>query len=153
MKNTYTVTVDGIQYQYPAGTSYQHIAQKLQAAYNNDILLVERNGKLCELGKVLDRDCTLKMITARDRPGIQTYERSAIFLMLKAFHDVVGSESVGHICVEYSLSHSLFITAKCSLKLGQQLLAQVESCIDGWQRNFWYDCCNLHYMVRFLCTY
>lgn len=28
MKTIYTVTVDGVQYQYPAGTSYQHIAKE-----------------------------------------------------------------------------------------------------------------------------
>lgn len=127
MKNTYTVTVDGVQYQYPAGTSYQHIAREVQPAYANDILLVERNGKLCELGKQLDRDCTLKMITARDRPGMQTYERSAIFLMLKAFYDIVGRERIERVCVEYSLSHALFITAEGSFQLDQKLLEQVEA--------------------------
>ena len=45
------------------------------------------DGKLCELHKPLDRDCSLKMITAQDIPGIQTYERSAVFLMLKAFYE------------------------------------------------------------------
>lgn len=127
MKNSYTVTVNGVQYQYPAGTSYQYIAQELQSSYSNDILLVERNGKLCELGKQLDRDCTLKMITGRDKPGMQTYERSVIFLMLKAFYDIVGRENIERICVEYSLSHSLFVTAKGSFELNQQLLEQVES--------------------------
>lgn len=127
MKNIYTVTVDGVQYQYPAGTPYQNIAQDVQAAYSNKILLVERNGKLCELGKRLDRDCTLKMITGRDRPGMQTYERSAIFLMLKAFYDVVGNERIACICVEYSLSHSLFVTAKGSFQLDSPLLERVES--------------------------
>ena len=112
MKNIYTVTVDGVQYQYPAGTSYQQIAREMQSAYSSDILLVERNGKLCELEKKLDRDCTLKMITGRDRPGAQTYERSAIFLMLKAFYDIVGEARIECICVEYSLSHALFVTAK-----------------------------------------
>ena len=79
MKNIYTVTVDGAQLQYPEGVSYEHIAQELQPAYPNDILLVKRNGRLCELGKRLDRDCTLTMITIQDKPGIQTYERRAIF--------------------------------------------------------------------------
>lgn len=98
MKNIYAVTVNGVQYQYPAGTSYQHIAQEFQSAYSHDILLAERNGKLCELGKQLDRDCTLKMITGQDGPGMQTYERSAIFLMLKAFYDIVGDERIECKC-------------------------------------------------------
>ena len=127
MKKIYTVTVDGIQHPYPEGTPYQDIAGELQPAYSNEILLVERDGRLCELGKQLDRDCTLKMITIQDKPGMQTYERSAIFLMLKAFYDIVGSEHIERICVEYSLSHALFITAQGSFRLDQPLLEQVES--------------------------
>ena len=118
MKKIYTVTVDGVQHQYPEGTPYQDIAGEVQSAYSNDILLVERDGRLCELGKQLDRDCTLKMITIQDKPGMQTYERSAIFLMLKAFYDIVGSEHIERICVEYSLSHALFITAQGGLPAG-----------------------------------
>lgn len=127
MKNIYTVTVEGVPHQYPAGTSYQHIAREFQPAYSHDILLVERNGKLCELERRLDRDCTLRMITGRDKPGMQTYERSAILLMLKAFYDIVGRERMECICVEYSLSHALFVTAKGAFQLDRQLLEQVES--------------------------
>lgn len=127
MQNICTVTVDGVKYQYPAGTSYEDIARAFQSSYSDDILLIELNGKLCELGKRLDRDCTLKMITYRDKPGMQTYERSAIFLMLKAFYDVVGKEHIERICVEHSLSHSLFITAEGAFQLDKQLLEQVES--------------------------
>ncbi len=127
MNKNYTVTVNGVSRSYPAGTTYQAIAADFQADYPSDILLVERNGKLCELAKKLDRDCTLKLITIQDKPGMQTYERSAIFLMLKAFYDVLGQECVDRICVEYSLSHALFITARGSFRLDQELLDRVEA--------------------------
>lgn len=127
MNKSYTVTVNGVSRSYPAGTTYQAIAADFHADYPSDILLVERNGKLCELAKKLDRDCTLKLITIQDKPGMQTYERSAIFLMLKAFYDVLGQECVDRICVEYSLSHALFITARGSFRLDQELLDRVEA--------------------------
>ena len=76
-KRMITVTVDGDAYTYPQGTSYRTIAADFQDRYPCDILLVNRDGRLCELHKSLDRDCTLQMLTARDKPGIQTYERSA----------------------------------------------------------------------------
>ena len=38
MKKIYTVTVDGVQHQYPEGTPYQDIAGEVQSAYSNDIL-------------------------------------------------------------------------------------------------------------------
>lgn len=126
MENIYTVAVGGVQHHYLGGTPYQQIAQEFQPQYPNDILLVERDERLCELGKRLDRDCTLRMITIQDKPGMQTYERSAIFLMLKAFYDVVGSERIERICVEYSLSHALFITTQGAFSLDEKLLENVE---------------------------
>nr|WP_295763058.1 nucleoside kinase [uncultured Oscillibacter sp.] len=121
------VTVDGEPRTYPHGTPYRTIAADFQDRHPCDILLVNRDGKLCELHKVLDRDCSLKMVTAQDKPGIQTYERSAVFLMLKAFYDVVGREAVERISVEYSLSSALFILARGSFTLDQALLDRVEA--------------------------
>ena len=125
-KRMITVNVDGVERTYPHGTPYRAIAADFQDRYPWDILLVNREGKLCELHKTLDRDCSLKMVTAQDKPGIQTYERSAVLLMLKAFYDVVDRENVERVCVEYSLSSALFILARGSFTLDQALLARVE---------------------------
>ena len=121
------VTIDGAEHVYPYGTPYKLIAADFQDRFPCDILLVNRDGKLCELHKVLDRDCTLKMVTAQDKPGIQTYERSAVFLMLKAFYDVAGRENVERITVEHSLSSALFILARGRFTLDQALLERVEA--------------------------
>ena len=125
-KKMVKVMVDGVEYAYPQGTPYRTIAADFQQRFPYDILLVNRDGKLCELHKTLDRDCSLKMVTAQDKPGIQTYERSAVLLMLKAFYDVVDRENVERVCVEYSLSSALFILARGSFTLDQALLDRVE---------------------------
>lgn len=125
-KKMVKVTVGTEERVYPSGTPYRTVAADLQDRYPYDILLVNRDGKLCELHKTLDRDCSLKMITAQDKPGIQTYERSAVLLMLKAFYDVAGRENVERISVEYSLSSALFCLAKGSFTLDQTLLDRVE---------------------------
>ena len=125
-KRMIEVMVDGVEYAYPQGTPYRTIAADFQQRFPYDILLVNRNGKLCELHKPLDRDCSLKMVTAQDIPGIQTYERSAVFLMLKAFYDVAGRENVERICVECSLSRALFIRALGAFTLDRALLDRVE---------------------------
>ena len=120
------VTVDGVRRAYPLGTPYRTVAADFQGSSPYDILLVSRDGRLCELHKGLDRNCSLRLITARDRPGMQTYERSAVFLMLKAFHDVVGRDNVERLSVEYSLSSALFILARGAFTLDQALLDRVE---------------------------
>lgn len=121
------VTVNGKVCAYPPGTTYGTIAKDFQGEYENDILLVKRNQKLMELHKKLDRDCTLTMLTARDKPGMQTYERSVVFLMLKAFYDVVGAEQIQKISVEYSISRALFCLAKGAFTLDKALLNKVEA--------------------------
>lgn len=121
-----TVTVDGVSRSYPDGTPYGVIAADFQKNYPYDILLVNRGGKLCELHKLLDRDCTLTMITAAQRPGMQTYERSLIFLMLKAFYDVVGKERVERVFVDHSISRALFIRPTGDFTLDEAMIQQVE---------------------------
>ena len=66
------------------------------------------------------------MVTAADKPGRQTYERSAILLMLKAFYDVVGREQMEHVRVEFSLSNALFCRARGSFTLDNTLLHRIE---------------------------
>ena len=124
--NLLKVLIDGREFQYPAGTPYRTIAADVQEHYPYDILLVNRGGKLCELHKALDRSCTLQMITAADKPGMQTYERSVILLMLKAFYDVAGRENVERICVDHSISHGLFVRAMGNFPLDKAFLQRVE---------------------------
>ena len=49
------VTVNGTVRQYPYGTAYRTIAADFQAEYPHQILLVNREGKLRELYKTLER--------------------------------------------------------------------------------------------------
>lgn len=100
------VTIDAIEQRYPFGTPLGVIARDQQSRYAHDILLVEQNGKLMELHKALTRGGNLHMITALDKPGMQTYERSVVFLLLRAFRDVAGPV---RIRVEYSLGRALFL--------------------------------------------
>ena len=126
METMLNVTVNGTIHQYPYGTTYRAIAAEFQENYPHQILLVNRDGKLRELQKTVKRDCSLSMVTAADKPGRQTYERSAILLMLKAFYDVVGREQVEHVRVEFSLSNALFCRARGSFTLDSTLLHRIE---------------------------
>ena len=123
--NTCTVTINGSARVYPYGTTFQAIAAAFQSQYPHDILLVDREGTLCELHKTLDRDCSLRLLTALDKPGMQTYERSAVLLLLKAFRDVAGSGL--RLCVHHSLSRALFLTVENGPAPDQALLDRVEA--------------------------
>lgn len=121
-----TVIIDGKTYPYPVGTPFNAIAADFQPSYAHDILLVNRDGKLCELHKTLEQDCTLQLLTAQSKPGMQTYERSLVLLLLKAFYDVIGRAQIRRVCVDYSISRALFVLPEGQFTLTQELLQQVE---------------------------
>ena len=114
------------QKNYPENTTWLQVALEYQQFYEDDILLVRVNGKLQELHKHV-KDCELKFITARDKPGISAYQRSATLLMLKAFYAVVGTERVKKVSVEFSMGKGLFVEAQGDFELNEELLLQVKS--------------------------
>lgn len=120
------VTIHGAAKEYPKGTTYQEIAREFQPQYESDILLVSINGKLRELHKTVQFDCNLNFFTGNDQPGIQTYHRSAIFLMLKAFYDIVGAEKIEKVTVDFSLGNGYYIEPHGDTALSQSLIDRVK---------------------------
>lgn len=112
---------------YPQGTAYAEIAKEYQKNYENDILLVSVNGRLRELHKTLQKDCQLNFITAEDTAGYLAYQRSAVFLMMKAFQDVAGREKVKNITVCFSVENGLYVEAEGEVTLSQELLDRVKA--------------------------
>lgn len=121
------VMIRGERYEYPEGTPYRVIAEDFKEREKEDILLVRADGKLRELHKELSRDCSLSFITAEDREGWQTYQRSAVFLMLKAFYDVAGREHVKKVTVCFSVGQGLYIEPEGEFELNEELLKTVKN--------------------------
>lgn len=121
------VTVGEVTKEYPERTTYQDIADEYQDQYEDDILLVCSNGKLRELHKKINGDCTVVFLTGKDRPGMQTYQRSATLVMLKAFYDVVGVENIEKVTMDFSIGKGFFIKPTGSFILTQELLDRVKA--------------------------
>ena len=112
---------------YPQGTAYAEIAEEYQKNYENDILLVSVNGRLRELHKTLQKDCQMEFITAADTAGYLAYQRSAVFLMMKAFQNVAGRENVKNITVCFSVENGLYVEVEGRVTLSQELLDRVKA--------------------------
>ncbi len=121
------VKIENVVKTYPQGTSYAKIAEEYQKNYENDILLVSVDGRLQELHKTVDRDCQINFITAADTVGYQAYQRSAVFLMMKAFIDVAGKENVDNINVRFSVENGLYAETTGKVKLSEELLECVKA--------------------------
>lgn len=121
------VTIGGEQKEYAVGTTYLSIAEEYQSQYENDIILFFVNGKLCELHKKVTGDCTIRFVTTKDKPGLQTYQRSATLMMLKAFYEIVGAEHIEKISVDFSIGKGFFVDPRGDFELNQELLDAVKA--------------------------
>lgn len=113
--------------QYEAGTTYLEIAKEYQKEYSHDIVLVTVDGKLQELHKKVNRDCTLNFETTACDSGHKTYKRSMSLLLVKAIYDVAEHENVDKVRIHYSVSRGYYCTIEGNVVLDQQFLDQVEA--------------------------
>ena len=123
------VTIANEEYEYEAGIMYEQIAKDFQKDYEAKIVLVSADGRLRELHKILSNDCTIEFITLADKIGMETYRRSATFLLVKAVHDVLGDDGKNHLVAQYTVGRGLL----CKLidaKPTEQFLRSVHARMD-----------------------
>ena len=120
------VKINGTTKEYPEGTTWMEVAGEHQKEYEYDILLVRVNGKLQELHKQV-KDCELSFVTAKDKPGMSAYQRSASLMMLKAFYSVAGAGNVEKLMIDFSIGRGFFVEARGNFVLNQEFLDAVKA--------------------------
>ena len=120
------VKIHGITKEYPEGTTWMEVVREHQKGYEYDILLVRVNGKLQELHKQV-KDCELSFVTAKDKPGMSAYQRSASLMMLKAFYSVAGAGNVEKLMIDFSIGRGFFVEARGNFVLDQEFLDAVKA--------------------------
>jgi len=121
-----SVKVNGEMRTYPEGTTFLEIAKEFQPQYEDDILLVRVNGKLKELHKSLKEDSEVSFITFKDPVGKKTYERSAIFVLMKAFYEVIPREKIQKVQIDFALGNGIYGELVGDVELDAELLQKIK---------------------------
>lgn len=121
------VKVNGEMRTYPEGTTFLEIAKEFQPQYEEDILLVRVNGKLTELHKTLKMDSEVSFITFKDPVGKKTYERSAIFILMKAFYEIIPREKIKKVQIDFALGNGIYGELVGDVELDAELLQKIKS--------------------------
>ncbi len=129
MKDTVNVKINGDIKKYPVGTSLLEISKEHQKSYDADIMLALIDGKLQELFKTVEKDCTVSFETTSDSTGRKTYIRGMILLMLKSFYRVLGKDNIRKITVEYSISNGLYCDYDGEIPLDHKKIEEVKACM------------------------
>ena len=130
-----TITIDKIAKTYPKGTTYETIAEEYQKQYDGMIALVLENGKIRELMKPANKDCTLTFLTLKDTIGHKTYVRTALMTLIKAAQDVLGTENVQKIKVEFVIGQGYYLDVKMEEKLTDEMVKQIGKRMRDFKAN------------------
>ena len=122
-----SVTILGKTREYPYGTSYGEIVEEYKDSTRYPIVLVIKDGKLCELHKKLKKDGVLEFNTTGDEIGHQTYKRSASLLLLKAIYHVAGHKNIKKVTLHYSVDAGYYYTIDGNVEITEAFLAQVKT--------------------------
>ena len=112
--------------EYPEGTPLFTVAEEFQPEFQEDILLARVNGKLKELHKTLTKESQIEFLTFQDPVGKKTYERSTVFVMLKAFYDVSPREKIKKVQMDFALGNGIYGELEGDVALTEELLDRVK---------------------------
>ena len=127
------ITNNGQSFEFPEGTTYYEIAQKFQPHYEYDILLVVFGGVLYELYHTCPGDGEITFITATTKIGQMTYERSAIFMMLKAFYSICSDIDGFEVVVDYTLGGGYYCYLKGDVEPTPTLIQKVKEQMEVYR--------------------
>jgi len=130
MENNCKVKVKGMLLEYASGTPYGDIAADFAKEYDGDIILALVDGSLAELSKKVSTDCEVDFITLSQKPGMTTYRRGIILLMLRAFTRVFDAGQIKKITVECAIGTALYCSVDASFTLTREYLAEVKKEMD-----------------------
>jgi len=116
-----TITVNGKQMQTEKGTTLEALAKSTDGQKRPLIVAGKVNNEIRELTYPITKACEISFVDLSDTDGVRIYQRSLIFLLVKAFHDIFPDEEIA-VC--HSVSRGLFFEA--SNQLGSQAVARIE---------------------------
>ncbi len=127
MEQMFKVTIGEDVKEYPKGITFAELAEEYRKDYKEPIVLAVRNGKIRELFKRVDRDCTVTFLTLSDDAGHKTYNRTATLILMKAITEVVGADKIEKIKMEFVIGNGYYCSKKGNFTVTQELVEQVKA--------------------------
>jgi uridine kinase len=130
MSEKIKVIIEGEERDVAIDTDLLELSKDYAESHIGDIVLAKVDDKLVELSYKITKECKISFIGTDTVCGNDTYRRSTLHLMLKAFYDVCGFNNIEKITVEYSLGKGYYCEMKGNLKVKQELLFEIKKHMD-----------------------
>lgn len=122
----YEVTIEGKKVSVTQGTTLNELAAYYDGDDKDDIILAFVDGKLSELGNIIEKDCKIEFLTITSDSGYKTYTRGMIFLLVKSVFDVIGRDNIERFVVKFSLGTGYYCEYKGKTELTQDILNNID---------------------------
>lgn len=116
------------KYEVKEGIYLEQLAKEYGNQETGDIVLAYCNGRLCELSRAVEVDSLIEFVTTAEKIGLDTYKRSMVLMMMKAFREVLKTKNTtGRIRVLFSLSKGFYCELDSKgVNISTELLKEVE---------------------------
>lgn len=106
-----TITYKNEKYNFNSGSTLLEISKKFQEDFSSKIIIGEINGRICELNKSIENNCTVNFYDNTSSIGNLVYENGLVFILIKAFDDALASDVV----IRYSIDKGVYFNTKNSI--------------------------------------
>lgn len=103
------VSIKDKVYSYNAGVSLKTVSEQFANDFESDIILAKVDGSIHGLNHILYSDCAVEFLTNADVNGHKAYEKTALFILVKAFNDVYPDIHPDDINVRFTIANGLYI--------------------------------------------
>ncbi|HEY4740463.1 MAG TPA: threonine--tRNA ligase [Candidatus Acidoferrales bacterium] len=86
---------DGAKREVPKGTTPAEVAKQISPRLAKEALVARTNGDLIDLGRPLDQDTSLAILTAKDPDAVQVFRHSAAHLLAAAVLELYPNVKLG----------------------------------------------------------
>lgn len=119
------IIIDGCEVTARNGETYQVIAERLKENYMHRALLAKEGQILKELSKIPSDGVSAEFLTIEDKIGYQTYQRSVVFLLCKAVHEICADEDT-RVKVEFAAQKGVFVNVETKCPVDDAFAKAVE---------------------------
>ena len=127
------VTAKGKTVEIEKGSRFQDLVPFFQEQEEYPLLLAKVGSRIFELHKkVPEDDFTVEWITIRDRIGMQSYQRSAVFMLLKAFFHHCKDVPGFNVTIDYTLGGGFYGYLSGGVKITTDLLSKVKATMEEY---------------------
>ncbi|MDR2184012.1 MAG: nucleoside kinase, partial [Clostridiales bacterium] len=110
-----------------AGTSLAEIAKMVDGPH--PFLVAKVGHEIMEMHRKIDRDCEIEFMDVTSDNGYRVYQRTAVFVMIKAAREVLGKKI--RVVVEHSINKNYYCEImEDNFKLTPEILLQIKEKMD-----------------------